>query len=531
MSNPSTRELNSDIPILWNDLLETRLLELYTRSDVVDIFWGRRFDEKKWSVYVITRGAHDRKSKTEIITNGPDIHIIAEESAFAEVDLSSKPEVIPPSLQEEFDKALDEELGIDFRKAHYNLIGMSIGYKWKNDKKTTTPAVLLFVRQKGILRRGCDGLFRKEIRGFPTDVIEAMPAIAYCGSQFCRAFQSEVALGASIGRGITYGQTMCGTLGVIAQKEEQIGIISCQHVLKYEEPGTEHDVFIHQPSPQDHLIELELQWRGWNELAKTSGPGTCDDLIINLKNAIDLAKRQIERNETKFVSYVTGFRENKRSAMDQKNYGVDAAFASFVDDNRRLRPTQFSIPATYFGDIGLAEEIRLRGYYSLEDLKNLDREGTKIFKVGRTTGLTAAHLASMDATVATEIPRMILKQAYSELETNPGANSEAVLSDDQDIFIGYMKSSLDSLRDERQKCFPICWFDRQIVVSFKSGDFEPGDSGASVIDENGIVLGILHAQWNRRYSHYAIASPFFAVQEALGVNLYLANEVNTNSYS
>src|SRR5207248_7688430 len=38
---------------------------------------------------------------------------------------------------------------------HNNL---GTGYKRTGDQFTATPAIMLYVRQKGILRRGCDGL-------------------------------------------------------------------------------------------------------------------------------------------------------------------------------------------------------------------------------------------------------------------------------------------------------------------------------------------------------------------------------------
>ncbi|CAB5380882.1 unnamed protein product [Rhizophagus irregularis] len=48
---------------------------------------------------------------------------------------------------------------------HYNLVGVSTGYKRTQGKLTEISAIILYVRQKGILRRGCD-IFPDEIRGF-----------------------------------------------------------------------------------------------------------------------------------------------------------------------------------------------------------------------------------------------------------------------------------------------------------------------------------------------------------------------------
>ncbi|RHZ81490.1 hypothetical protein Glove_120g179 [Diversispora epigaea] len=51
--------------------------------------------------------------------------------------------------------------------------------------------------------------------------------------------------------------------------------------------------------------------------------------------------------------------------------------------------------------------------------------------------------------------------------------------------------------------------------------FKPGDSGASVLDLNGKALGILYAEWIAAEYRYAIASPYFAVFEALKISLEL----------
>jgi len=50
-----------------------------------------------------------------------------------------------------------------------------------------------------------------------------------------------------------------------------------------------------------------------------------------------------------------------------------------------------------------------------------------------------------------------------------------------------------------------------LAFKFKHGDFEPGDSGASVVDKEGKALGILHVAWMTEDLRYAIASPYFAV--------------------
>ncbi|GBB96768.1 hypothetical protein RclHR1_02830004 [Rhizophagus clarus] len=58
-----------------------------------------------------------------------------------------------------------------------------------------------------------------------------------------------------------------------------------------------------------------------------------------------------------------------------------------------------------------------------------------------------------------------------------------------------MKSHVDSvICQKRKKCYPTVWFDRQLAFQFEPGEFECGDSGASVVDKQGKALGILHAK-------------------------------------
>ncbi|PKK61863.1 hypothetical protein RhiirC2_760248 [Rhizophagus irregularis] len=44
------------------------------------------------------------------------------------------------------------------------------------------------------------------------------------------------------------------------------------------------------------------------------------------------------------------------------------------------------------------------------------------------------------------------------------------------------------------------------------------------MDETGKALGILHAKWITPYQTYGIASPYFAILEALEVNIYISSD-------
>ncbi|GET60769.1 hypothetical protein GLOIN_2v1767139 [Rhizophagus irregularis DAOM 181602=DAOM 197198] len=82
---------------------------------------------------------------------------------------------------------------------------------------------------------------------------------------------------------------------------------------------------------------------------------------------------------------------------------------------------------------------------------------------------------------------------FAEAQEEQGQIPPHNNNDYKEIFIGYMKSPLiQEIDKKRQKCYPTVWFDRQLVFKFNYGDFEPGDSGTSVVGKNGKALGILH---------------------------------------
>jgi hypothetical protein len=496
------------------------------KDDVADIFWGQPVEEllknsTKWHIYVITRGLHNSYGKTETITDNQVINFIAEEERFVSFD-DPLPSLlkIPQDLKENFNEALDNELGELFREKHYNLVGIGTGYKQVRGQFTETPAIVFYVRQKGILRRGCDGLLPKMIRGFPTDIIEATVAIpcAGLGIDTCRRYQENVKLGSSIGIGLEKNNTT-GTLSAVAYENNppyRIGIISCEHVLKFDESNSEKKVTIYQPSYND-LLEPKKKLEELLELSKESEDGEGDEYMNEINEMMGKLNIAESRNST-FATYVKGMRRNFLSEVDNKIYGIDAGFCVFDNENRKLSSKSFPIPSKYFKNAGLS--TFLEGTYTFCELKNFDYNN-KVFKVGRTTGLTLGRLLPTDQAIACGLTNKSIKNAKKlAMEKHiPCYNNE-----DQGIFIGYMKSRVDSeICQRRKKCYPIKWFDRQLAFQFESGEFECGDSGASIIDEKGKALGILHAKLKTPNQTFGIASPYFAILEALDVSIYLSS--------
>ncbi|RIA98396.1 hypothetical protein C1645_870752 [Glomus cerebriforme] len=142
------------------------------------VFWGRSLkeDDKTWRVYVVSRNISYLRKRTENVMEDQMIRFITEEEGFANSEIRRQSphdplptlKKIPKSLQKAFDEALDIELGPSFREMHYNLVGMSTGYKRTQGKFT-------------------------EIRGYPVDIVEACAATPYgFGVSACQAYQTPL---------------------------------------------------------------------------------------------------------------------------------------------------------------------------------------------------------------------------------------------------------------------------------------------------------------------------------------------------
>ncbi|GBB96775.1 hypothetical protein RclHR1_02830011 [Rhizophagus clarus] len=489
-----------------------------------DIYWGRSVKEHlagstKWNIYVITRGLYYPFTKMEVIADDQVINFISEEARFViPNDPLPNSIKIPEDLREIFDEALDNELGLSFREAHYNLVGIGTGYKQTGGKFTELPAIIFYVRQKGILRRGCGGIFPEKICGFLTDVIEACVATpcAGLGKDTCRSYQKNVMLGSSIGVGSKESRNTTGTLSAVAcenKSPNQIGIISCEHVLKFKESNHVKKITIYQPSNNDHLFELRRELRGLLDLSKTLEENGFINKINQKREELKIAESQ----NSKLATYVKGMRKNFVSKINNnKKYGVDAGFCVFDNESRKLYAKNFPIPPSYLKNAGLSTS--LEGTYTYNELKFFNYNN-RVFKVGRTTGLTIGQLLPTDLAIACNLTNESIKDSRKlEMEKHIPSYDNA----EQKIFIGYMKSQLDSeICQERKKCYPTEWFDRQLAFKFEPGDFDSGDSGASIMDGTGKALGILHAKWTTPYQVHGIASPYFAILEALDVSIHL----------
>ena len=134
----------------------------------------------------------------------------------------------------------------------------------------------------------------------------------------------------------------------------------------------------------------------------------------------------------------------------------------------------------------------MKGVYTREELKRFD---SKIFKVGRTTGISAGKYVPFDSAIAIDLKDGIIKYAkekemelmgFEDIEKKEPTQELNQIDHHQDIFIGYLKASIcETIRKRRQQCYPIKWFDRQMMFQFRPEGFKHGDSGTSVVDEKG----------------------------------------------
>lgn len=206
----------------------------------------------------------------------------------------------------------------------------------------------------------------------------------------------------------------------------------------------------------------------------------------------------------KLATYTYGWRGNFLSPSSGKSHGIDAAYAVHINTNRKLVNTFLNKE-----DVDLRGfPANINGYLTYDELKIASEYSMRVMKTGRATGLSTGQWVPIDIAVSTIDKR-----------------------DQQDIFLDYMKSSLPStIQDGKNECFPRVWFDRQLAIAFPKDDngfrnngFAKGDSGSTVVNEKGQVLGLLHASFTLTFGDkiLGIASPFFAVLEALDVHLYL----------
>ncbi|CAG8620507.1 3544_t:CDS:2, partial [Diversispora eburnea] len=369
-------------------------------------------------------------------------------------------EKISQDLQKVFDKTLDNELRPSFRKVHYNLVDMSIGYKQIQGKYTDELAIILYVHQKGILRLGCGGSFSKEICEYPVDVIEACVTTPYSFYKSrCLDYQKNILLGSSIG--VIGSQRTSGTIGVVVidKDSKQIGILSCEHVYKFNESSSEKGNIIYQPS-HDNLDERKQEFIGM----------ALDDERYKEDSERMYCRIEENRQNSKLARYDCLIQNNFFSITHQKSFGVDVAFCILTNKSRTLCPDKFSVLSECFKKVKLPENTCLNSFYTYKDFDDIDE--LEVFKVESETGLSCGKLVPVSTAVSIDLTNESIKFAERESLGEIPQIPSSIEFTDKEYFIGYMKS----------------------------GDFECGDSKASVVNQKGKALDILHLLWMTKFN-------------------------------
>ncbi|PKY52272.1 hypothetical protein RhiirA4_547069 [Rhizophagus irregularis] len=184
-----------------------------------------------------------------------------------------------------------------------------------------------------------------------------------------------------------------------------------------------------------------------------------------------------QQKDTRFALIEKGVRGNYE--FGQYKYGVDAAIVLVLTDKRELNPSKLAIRNSSFNICNIPN-IRLSGLK--ENIE--DSASRRIFKVGRTTGLTEGVIKEIPVSVNTG--NMMRRQV--------GIFHDVLMEGDKNKDI---------------------WLDRQILVKAKKGTFmNKGDSGCAWFDIDGNVVALGHGSIIIRGMDYGVGSPINVVFKA-----------------
>jgi hypothetical protein len=240
-----------------------------------------------------------------------------------------------------------------------------------------------------------------------------------------------------------------------------------------------------------HRLECEFNKtkKEWNEISNTDYEFFKNKLSKKLEfldsryqTCIENKKKfeSVQQKDTKFALIEKGVRGNYE--FGQYKYGVDAAIALVLTDKRELNPSKLAIRNSAFNICNIPN-IRLSGLKENID----DSASRRIFKVGRTTGLTEG--------VIKEIPVSV--------------NTGNIMRRQVGIFHDVLMEGDKILRNKD------IWLDRQILVKAKKGTFmNEGDSGCAWFDIDGNVVALGHGSILIRGMDYGVGSPINVVLKA-----------------
>ncbi|CAB4443861.1 unnamed protein product [Rhizophagus irregularis] len=439
---------------------------------------------------------------------------------------------------EKFNNILDTELGDDFRSKHHNLIAISLYWKIRNELYENVPAIVFYVIRKNILPHN-NTLFPENISGFITDVCEGFyePTVVKQGEIDC-GHNSEYIHQPSdfdyIGRSLDDLASSLETLEELIFEDKQLNdsekkltmiesfnpknvmneehghsastedmeelerlesVISVLKEVIVEEDGNnvKHQDLLRMLEAFNKLLmfrtenKLECEFNKTKkeisntdyELFKNKLSKKLEFLDSSYQKCIENKKKfeSAQQKDTRFALIEKGVRGNYE--FGQYKYGVDAAIVLVLTDKRELNPSKLAIRNSSFNICNIPN-IRLSGLK--ENIE--DSASRRIFKVGRTTGLTEGVIKEIPVSVNTG--NMMRRQV--------GIFHDVLMEGDKNKDI---------------------WLDRQILVKAKKGTFmNKGDSGCAWFDIDGNVVALGHGSIIIRGMDYGVGSPINVVFKA-----------------
>jgi hypothetical protein len=291
-----------------------------------------------------------------------------------------------------------------------NVVATGAGYKITAGQKTTNLCIVCSVTQKvAELQLTSQDMVPKTLEGTPTDVVQ---------TGIIRALQSPTDRIRPAPGGVSIGHKdiTAGTLGCLVKKNDQIFILSNNHVLANSNQAEIGDPIL-QPGPYD-------------------GGSYPDDHIANLEDFVPINIIGLP-SECPFATGVAGFLNGiaklfgssvKMQAIDQQAIEnlVDAAIA------RPLNPEDVSDEILEIGTIQGSAEAEL---------------GMAIKKSGRTTGLTTGVVEQVDVSANVQYGEgkiaLFTDQLMAGAMSQGGDSGSAVL-DDNNRLVGLLFAGSDT---------------------------------------------------------------------------------------
>lgn len=280
-----------------------------------------------------------------------------------------------------------------------NVVAIGVGYKTTDNVQTDEPAVIVSVVKKlPLVQLAETSRVPKELGGMQTDVVET-------GRIYALQDPTQKMRPARPGVSIGHYQITAGTLGCLVQRDDQVYILSNNHVLANSNAGQVGDPIL-QPGPYDG--------------------GTSEDQIATLEQfvpvgfGVSLAGCFSLRSLLRLLGLSSAPKIN-----DPGNNTVDCAIA---------KPLTPDLVDPDILNIGVPTGVGMATI------------GTQVQKSGRTTGLTTDQINQIDVTVSVQYGNQIAifkNQLMAGAMSQGGDSGSAVLDMNKQV-VGLLFAGSDT---------------------------------------------------------------------------------------